>query len=55
MYNKQKTWVRVMAIILAAMMVVGILAGALYSIFWQIADFDGYDTDKHRIFHPNVK
>lgn len=33
MYNNQKTWVRVMAIILAAMMVVGILAGALYSIF----------------------
>ena len=33
MYNKQKTWVRVMAIILAAMMVVGILAGALYSSF----------------------
>ncbi len=33
MYNKQKTWVRVMAIILACMMVVGILAGALYSIF----------------------
>ena len=33
MYNRQKTWVRVMAIILAGMMVVGILAGALYSIF----------------------
>ena len=33
MYNKQKNWVRVMAIILAAMMVVGILAGALYIIF----------------------
>ncbi len=33
MYNKQKTWVRIMAIILAGMMVIGILASALYSIF----------------------
>jgi hypothetical protein len=33
MYNKQKTWVRVMAIILAGMMVIGILAGALYNMF----------------------
>lgn len=33
MYNKRQTWVKVMAIVLAAMMVVGILAGALYSIF----------------------
>ncbi len=33
MYDKQKTWVRVMAIILAGMMVIGILASALYSIF----------------------
>ena len=33
MNSKQKTWVRVMAIILAGMMVVGILASALYSIF----------------------
>ncbi len=33
MYNKQKTWVRVMAIILAGMMVIGILARALYNIF----------------------
>ncbi len=33
MGNKQKTWVRVMAIILAGMMVIGILAGALSSIF----------------------
>ena len=33
MYNKQKTWVRVMAIILAGMMVLGILAGALYNMF----------------------
>ena len=33
MYNRQKIWVRVVAIILAGMMVVGILAGALYSIF----------------------
>ena len=33
MYNKKNTWVRVMAIILAGMMIVGILASALYSIF----------------------
>ena len=33
MYNKQSLWVRVIAIILAGMMVVGILASVLYSIF----------------------
>lgn len=33
MYNKQKFWVKVVALILAGMMVIGILSSVLYSIF----------------------
>jgi hypothetical protein len=33
MYRKQSVWIRIMAIVLAGMMVVGILASVLYSIF----------------------
>ena len=33
MHSKQKAWVRIMAIILAGMMVIGILTSILYSIF----------------------
>ena len=33
MYRKQSVWIRVMAIILAGMMVIGILGSVLYSLF----------------------
>lgn len=33
MYNKNTFWVRIVALVLAGMMIVGIISGVLYSIF----------------------